>query len=142
MRTESEENNYQYINPYEMMYKNMNFDVGETTTKETAEKIARQLGFMHNAFGIVVKDMIKIMSCRFGGEQEKKEEPGRDASGRRKKSLDKHRRKEQSEAMDVEEQEAPQEAETASKVRGVAVEEGEEVVVEPAVDRESAQGFV
>lgn len=56
---------YQHVNPYEMMYRNMNFDINEHITRETAEKVARQLGFMHNAFGVIAKDLIKILSFKF-----------------------------------------------------------------------------
>lgn len=60
---------YQYVNPYEMMYRNMNFQIDEHTSKDTAEKIARQLGFMHNAFGVVAKDLIKVVALRFKEEK-------------------------------------------------------------------------
>lgn len=56
---------YQHVNPYEMMYRNMNFEINEHITRETAEKVARQLGFMHNAFGVIAKDLIKILSFKF-----------------------------------------------------------------------------
>lgn len=51
------------------MYRNMNFQIDEHTSKDTAEKIARQLGFMHNAFGVVAKDLIKVVALRFKEEK-------------------------------------------------------------------------
>jgi hypothetical protein len=57
--------NYNDINPYELMYRNMNITIAEHITQEHAEIVARQLGYLHNAFGIVVKDFIKIMGYKF-----------------------------------------------------------------------------
>jgi hypothetical protein len=57
--------NFSEINPYEMMYRNMNITVNDMITKEHAEIVARQLGYMHNAFGIIVKDFIKILAIKF-----------------------------------------------------------------------------
>ena len=53
------------VNPYEALYRNMNLDITEDINKETAEKVARQLGYIHNTFGVVVKDLIKILSFKF-----------------------------------------------------------------------------
>jgi len=57
--------NFTDINPYELMYRNINVHINEHMTKEHAEIVARQLGYMHNAFGVVVKDFIKILSFKF-----------------------------------------------------------------------------
>ena len=76
---------YQYVNPYEMMYRNMNFEITDNITRDSTEKIARQLGFMHNAFGVVAKDLIKILSIRFKDEeQEHKREPDNQQNGHQK----------------------------------------------------------
>ena len=53
---------FQDVNPYELLYRNMNLHVDPTTNKETAEKIARQLGFIHNTYGVIAKDLIKLLS--------------------------------------------------------------------------------
>lgn len=42
--------------------------MSEQTSKADAEEIARQLGFMHNAFGVVAKDLIKLLSIKFATE--------------------------------------------------------------------------
>ncbi len=61
--------NFQDVNPYEMLYRNMNLQVDPTTNKETAEKIARQLGFIHNTYGVIAKDLIKLLSFVYGEQQ-------------------------------------------------------------------------
>lgn len=55
-----------------MMYRTINVHINEAITKEHAEIVARQLGYMHNAFGVVVKDFIKILSFKFKEDHPKK----------------------------------------------------------------------
>lgn len=56
------EPNYAEINPYLLIYCNMNLRVAEGITPDTAENVARQLGYLYNAFGHVTKDLIKIVA--------------------------------------------------------------------------------
>lgn len=58
-------NNYAEINPYYLIYCNMNIKVHEEITKEAAENVVRQIGYLHNAMGFVFKDLIKILSYKF-----------------------------------------------------------------------------
>lgn len=58
-------NNYAEINPYYLIYCNMNIKVHEDITKEAAENVVRQIGYLHNAMGFVFKDLIKILSYKF-----------------------------------------------------------------------------
>lgn len=93
---------YQYVNPYEMMYRHMNFDIGPDVSKDTAEKVARQLGFMHNAFGLVAKDLIKIISLQFREDvppAREREEPPRE--DRKMKQNSRNRKNGRPEPMDV-----------------------------------------
>jgi hypothetical protein len=46
----------------------MNLEVNTEITRANAEEIARQLGFLHNTFGIVARDLIKILSFKFPQE--------------------------------------------------------------------------
>jgi hypothetical protein len=55
-------------NPYETIYRSFHLEVNPDITRANAEEIARQLGFLHNTFGIVVRDLIKILSFRFPQE--------------------------------------------------------------------------
>jgi len=57
--------NYFDINPYLMIYYNMNIKIHEDITKETATNVVKQIGYMHNAIGHVFKDLIKIISYKF-----------------------------------------------------------------------------
>lgn len=91
--------NFSEINPYEMMYRNMNITVNDMITKEHAEIVARQLGYMHNAFGVIVKDFIKILAIKF------QEAPQRDHPDRRNGNAPGgfNSKMPNSEAMDIEE---------------------------------------
>lgn len=52
-------------NPYEDLYRSFNFKQGQLCTRTDAESIARHLGYLHNVFGIVVKDFISVIKYRF-----------------------------------------------------------------------------
>ena len=49
-------------NPYLVIYRSMNLVVTENVSRETAEEISRQLGYLYNAIGIVTKDLIKVVA--------------------------------------------------------------------------------
>lgn len=56
---------YSEINPYYLIYCNMNIRITEDVTREAAENVVRQIGYLHNAMGCVFKDLIKILAFRF-----------------------------------------------------------------------------
>lgn len=58
-------NHYAEINPYYLIYRNMNIKVTEDITRDAAENVVRQIGYLHNAVGLVFKDLIKILAVRF-----------------------------------------------------------------------------
>jgi hypothetical protein len=58
-------NPYSEINPYYLIYCNMNIRISEDVSKEAAENVVRQIGYLHNAMGCVFKDLIKILAFRF-----------------------------------------------------------------------------
>lgn len=58
-------NNYSDINPYIMIYYSMNIKIHEDITREAAENVVKQIGYMHNAIGHVFKDLTKILSYKF-----------------------------------------------------------------------------
>ena len=41
-------------------------------SKEKAENVARQLGYLHNAFGYVIKDFVKILGSKFNDQPKEK----------------------------------------------------------------------
>jgi hypothetical protein len=55
-------------NPYELLYRKLNLTISEHSSKKDAEEVARQLAYMHNAFGLIAKDLIKILSFKFPNE--------------------------------------------------------------------------
>jgi len=56
-------------NPYEKIYHSLNITISEETTSQEAEKIATQLGYIYNTFGVIVKDFIKILGYKFKGSR-------------------------------------------------------------------------
>jgi hypothetical protein len=58
-------NPYSEINPYYLIYCNMNIKITEEISKEAAENVVRQIGYLHNAMGHVFKDLVKILSFKF-----------------------------------------------------------------------------
>ena len=49
-------------NPYLLIYRNLNLEVTENVSPDTAEEISRQLGYLYNAIGHVTKDLIKVVA--------------------------------------------------------------------------------
>jgi hypothetical protein len=43
----------------------MNIRITEDITRDAAENVVRQIGYLHNAMGLAFKDLIKILSFRF-----------------------------------------------------------------------------
>jgi len=52
-------------NLYESLYRSAQLPIGKTTSKREAEEVVRHLGYIYNAFGIIVKDLVKIVGCKF-----------------------------------------------------------------------------
>ncbi len=52
-------------NPYEKIYRGLEFHKIATTGKRQAEEIVRHLGFMYNMFGEAIKDFVKIVSAAY-----------------------------------------------------------------------------
>ena len=48
-----------------MIYYSMNIKIHEDITREAAENVVKQIGYMHNAIGHVFKDLTKILSYKF-----------------------------------------------------------------------------
>ena len=61
-------NPYAEINPYHIIYCNLNLKITEDVTRETAENVVKQIGYLHNALGCVFKDLVKIVSFKFPQE--------------------------------------------------------------------------
>ena len=55
----------QIANPYEILYREMKPCISMTTTKLEAEEVVRHLGLLYNTFGIIMKDLIKIVAIRY-----------------------------------------------------------------------------
>lgn len=54
-------------NPYEELYKQAGLNIKDVNqcTRDQAESLARHLGYIHNVFGIAIKDFIQIVKFKF-----------------------------------------------------------------------------
>ena len=52
-------------NPYQTLYRKRNIRVGTHSNVEDAEDLLRQLGFIYNPLGEVMKDVTKLLSYKY-----------------------------------------------------------------------------
>ena len=56
-------------NKYQEIYSQRQVPISEITNQKEAEKIATQLGFMYNALGLIIKDIIKLLAIKYSNPE-------------------------------------------------------------------------